>query len=103
MVLITDEMKEVVAKTRLFTVATSSITGEPNVIVVAFAKLISEDEFLVMDNFMEKTEANLKANPRIAISCWDVNPETKATRAYQFKGDADLNTLASFLMRAANG
>jgi predicted pyridoxine 5'-phosphate oxidase superfamily flavin-nucleotide-binding protein len=88
MALVTDEMKEVVSKTRLFAIGTSSLAGEPNVVVIAFAKLISDDVFLLMDNFMEKTEANLQTNPRIAISCWDVNPETKVSRAYQFKGDA---------------
>ena len=87
MSLINEDMKDVVSKTRIFSIATASPDGEPNVVPITFAKLISDDEFLVMDNFMEKTEANLKANPRIAISCWDVNPQTKVTRAYQFKGD----------------
>ncbi len=88
MVQITDEMKDVVSKARMFAVATSSPDGEPNVVAITFAKLISDDEFLLMDNFMEKTEANLKANPRVAISCWDVNWQTMVARGYQFKGDA---------------
>lgn len=87
MTLITDEMRDVISRTRIFSIATASLDSEPNVVPITFAKLISDDEFLVMDNFMEKTEANLKSNPRIAISCWDVNLQTKVTRAYQFKGD----------------
>ena len=88
MIQITDDMKDVISKTRIFSVATASPDNEPNVVPITFAKLISDDEFLVMDNFMEKTEANLKANPRMAISCWDINPQTKVARAYQFKGCA---------------
>ena len=85
---ITEEMKDVISKTNLFSVATASSNAEPNVVPIKFVRLISDDEFLVMDNFMDKTEANMKANPRMAISCWVMNPETKAARAYQFKGDA---------------
>ena len=92
MALITDEMKDVASKARIFAVATSSLNGEPNVVAITFAKVVSDDEFLVMDNFMEKTEANLKANPRVAISCWDLNPQTKINRGYQFKGDARFET-----------
>jgi predicted pyridoxine 5'-phosphate oxidase superfamily flavin-nucleotide-binding protein len=85
---ITEEMKDVVSKARIFAVATSSLDGKPNVVPVTFAKVLSDDEFLLMDNFMEKTEANLKANPHVAISCWDVNWQTMAARGYQLKGDA---------------
>ncbi len=41
---------------------------------------------------MEKYEDNLTANPRIAISCWVTDPQTKTTRAYQFKGDVRFET-----------
>ena len=84
---ITEEMKDVISKVRIFSIATSAPDGTPNVVPVTFAKLISDTEFLLMDNFMEKTEANLKANPKVAISCWDVNWQTMEARGYQFKGD----------------
>ena len=92
MALITDEMKDVASKVRMFAISTSSLDGEPNVVPITFAKIISDDEWLLMDNFMEKTEANLKANPRVAISCWDVNWQTMEARGYQFKGDARFET-----------
>ena len=85
---ITEEMKEVAAKARLFAVATATKNGEPNVVPIAFAKVLSDDEILLMDNFMKKTEENLKANPRVAVSVWDVNWETMVAKGYQFKGDA---------------
>lgn len=85
---ITEEMKEVALKGLLFAVATADKNGEPNVVPITFAKVISDDEILLMDNFMKKTEANLKANPKVAVSFWDVNWETMAAKGYQFKGDA---------------
>jgi len=88
MALITEEMKEAANKTGLFAVATSSTDGVPNVVPIKFAKVISDDEILVMDNYMEKTEANIKENPRVAISCWYVDPETKNSHGFQFKGEA---------------
>lgn len=86
--MITEEMKEAANNTGLFAVATCSKDGVPNVVPIKFAKVISDDEILVMDNYMDKTEANLKANPQIAVSCWFVNPETKKSHGFQFKGEA---------------
>jgi len=90
--IITQEMKDVAAKTGIFAVATSSKNGEPNVVSITFVKILSDDEILVMDNFMQKTEANLKENPRISVACWYIDPETHAAHAYQFKGDARIET-----------
>ncbi len=83
MVQITEKMKDV---------PSSSSDGEPDVDAITFAKVLSDDEMLVMDNFLDKTKANLKANPRIAISCWVTDPQTKTTRAYQFQGDPRFET-----------
>jgi len=89
---ITERMREVISKTHLFSVATASAKGEPNVVAIAFVRQLSDHELLVMDNFMGKTKANLKENPQIAISCWVTDPQTDATRAYQFKGVARFET-----------
>ncbi|MBN1536453.1 MAG: pyridoxamine 5'-phosphate oxidase family protein [Anaerolineales bacterium] len=88
MAVITGEMKEVASKTQLFAIGTSSKAGEPNVVPVTFAKLLADDHIMLVDNFMAKTEANIKENPRVAVSCWFFNPETKSHQGYQFKGNA---------------
>ncbi|MBC8521140.1 MAG: pyridoxamine 5'-phosphate oxidase family protein, partial [Methanomicrobia archaeon] len=62
-----------------------------NVVPIAFGKVLSEDEVLLMDVFMKKTEENLKANPKVAISVWDLDTLT----GYQFKGSARLETSGS--------
>lgn len=92
MTLVTEEMKTALSNNKIFSVATASPDGEPNVVAISFVKLISDDEILVMDNFMGKTAKNLEANPRVAISCWPVDPHTNEMAAYQFKGDAQIVT-----------
>ncbi|MFC1869267.1 pyridoxamine 5'-phosphate oxidase family protein [Thermodesulfobacteriota bacterium] len=82
MALITDEMKEVVANAVLPMVGTCSRDAKPNVVPIHFTKVISENEILLMDNYMNKTRANIDANPYVAISVWDA--ENK--KGYQFKG-----------------
>ncbi|MBN1536451.1 MAG: pyridoxamine 5'-phosphate oxidase family protein [Anaerolineales bacterium] len=90
MAIITEEMKGVASQTRLFAVATSSKDGVPNVVPITFAKIISDDEILIVDNYMVKTEANIKENPQAAVSCWALNPETNSFVGYQFKGNATI-------------
>lgn len=65
---ITNEMKQVVEKAEVFAVARATENGEPNVVPIAFGKVLSDDKFLLMDNFMKKTIENIKANPRVTIS-----------------------------------
>ena len=85
---ITEEMKEVAGKTRAFAVATATKEGDPHVIPVAFGKVLSEDELLLVDVFMKKTLENIKANPRIAVSVWDM----ESVKGYEFKGNARIET-----------
>ncbi len=88
---ITEEVKEVVGKSKGLAVATATKEGEPNVVPIAFGKVLSEDEVLLMDVFMEKTKENIKANPRVAISVWDMD----TFKGYQLKGSARIETSGS--------
>jgi predicted pyridoxine 5'-phosphate oxidase superfamily flavin-nucleotide-binding protein len=85
---ITEEMKEVAGKTKAFAVATITNEGTPHVIPVAFGKVLSEDELLLVDVFMTKTEENLRANPKIAASFWDMD----TLKGYEFQGTARVET-----------
>jgi hypothetical protein len=85
---ITEEMKEVAAKTRGWALATATREGLPNVVTIAFGKVLSENEILLMDVFMNKTEANIKANPNVAVAAWDL----EALKGYQFQGTARFET-----------
>ncbi len=82
MVALTQEMKDVFAKVQLFPVATASKEGVPNVVPIAFVRLVDDETIWLADNFMLKTLANVQENPRAAIYLWD--PESK--KCYQVKG-----------------
>jgi len=85
---ITEEMKQVIEEAKVFAVATASEDGEPNVVSIAFGKVLGEEEILLVDNFMKKTIKNLKTNPRAAVSVW----KTGDSKGYQFKGDVRIET-----------
>lgn len=85
---ITEEIKEVASKTRGWALATATKDGIPNVVAVAFGKLISESQILLVDVFMKKTRANIEANPNVAVAVWDM----ETLKGYQFKGTAHFET-----------
>ena len=85
---ITDEMKDIASKAKGWAVATATKDGVPNVVSIAFGKVLSENQILLMDVFMKKTEENIKANPKVAASVWDM----ESMKSYQFKGDAKIET-----------
>lgn len=45
--------------------------GRPNVIGVAFVKVVGEDKLLVTDNFMNQTIKDIKNNSNVAMVVWD--------------------------------
>jgi predicted pyridoxine 5'-phosphate oxidase superfamily flavin-nucleotide-binding protein len=82
-----DNVKDIFNMTAIYSVATASKDGLPNVVPIHFVKIYDgEDTILLVDNFMDKTLKNLKENPRIAISVWDQNKKA----AYQLKGEATI-------------
>ena len=93
---ITQEMKDVAAKARPVICATSSREGKPNGVPIGFAKIISDDEIMLADNFMHKTRQNIEENPVVAVSCW--SPEMHG--GYQFKGKARIETIGKLFDEA---
>ena len=88
MVLINEEMRAVFEKIKVFSVGTAAQDGTPNVAPIAFVQFTGGDEVWVGDNYMKKTLANVRANPRMAIYAWD--PDSK--RCYQVKGRVEVRT-----------
>ena len=81
----TEDMKELVDKAvRPFIFATVSKDGKPNGVPINFARILSGDEFMLVDNFMQKTYQNIIGNPVAAVTCWS----KEAYYGYQFKGEA---------------
>jgi len=83
---ITAEMKEIAANAEVFALATANKDDKPNVVSITFAKVLSDNELLLMDNFMQKTRQNIDANPIVAVSVW------ANSKGYQFKGKARVET-----------
>jgi len=87
MVKITAEMNEVADAAKVAVLATATKDGKPNAVPISFAKVISDDEILLMDNFMLKTRQNIAENPVAAVSLW-----ADGKGGYQFKGEVIVET-----------
>jgi Predicted flavin-nucleotide-binding protein structurally related to pyridoxine 5''-phosphate oxidase len=87
---LTQDMKDVMEKTRGYAVATCTKDGIPNVVPIHFVKIISGDEIMMADIFMKKTFENLQSNPVMAVSIWDW--DVKPRKGYQFKGTPRIET-----------
>lgn len=85
MVSLNADMKELFGRTKLFPVATASKAGVPNVAPVSSLRLVSDDTIWIADTFMNKTCANLKENPLVALYMWD--PDSK--KCFQMKGTVE--------------
>jgi uncharacterized protein len=91
MATITPEMKEIIAKMTNPIVATATRDGKPNAIPIAYFKVITDEEIMFMDNFMNKTRANIEENPLVAFTVW--SPEHRG--GFQFKGKARIEVQGS--------
>jgi predicted pyridoxine 5'-phosphate oxidase superfamily flavin-nucleotide-binding protein len=87
---LTQDMKDVMEKTRGYAIATSTKDGTPNVVPIHFIKILSDDEIMLADIFMKKTFENIQQNPIMAISVWDW--DVKPRKGYQFKGTPRIET-----------
>jgi hypothetical protein len=88
MVALSGEMKELFAKVKLFPVATASKKGIPNVTPIAFVLLVKDDTIWLADNFMQKTLANVRENPHLAVYLYD----SESKKCFQVKGSVDIRT-----------
>ncbi len=85
-------MKAVLNKIRIFPLATSSKDGTPNVVPIGMLILQPDNETIwVVDNYMSKTVANAKENPKVSIYVWD--PESPDS--YQIKGSVTVENSGS--------
>ncbi len=82
----TDRMKELFEKVPAAVVATATPDGEPNAVPVGAKKIIDDETILISDQFLNKTLANMKSNPRVALSFWEGH------EGYQLKGSITIET-----------
>lgn len=53
--------------------STIDINNKPNVIAVAYVKVVSDNQIIITDNFMKQTKENLLLNNNICLAVWDKN------------------------------
>ena len=63
--------------------------GVPNVVPVSMKQVIDDHTVMVSDQYMRKTLANIKANPRVALSVWDSEGgfQVKGSVVYEDEGE----------------
>jgi predicted pyridoxine 5'-phosphate oxidase superfamily flavin-nucleotide-binding protein len=82
----TERMKELFDKVRPVVLSTASIDGTPNAVPIGAKKIIDDETILISDQFFNKTLANMKANPKVAITYWE------GREGYQLKGTVTIET-----------
>ncbi len=87
MVRMPPDVKDTLSNQKPVPVATSSKNGVPNVIFVGLVKILDDETLMVVDNFFNKTAANLQENPRVSVLCYD--PQTK--KSFQIKGRTQIH------------
>ena len=83
---LTEEMKDLIEKQRLSFVATADLKGRTNVSPKGSIYVVDDETLAFADLYSQKTRANLKVNPNIALAVVDL----KTLRGYQFKDKAEL-------------
>jgi predicted pyridoxine 5'-phosphate oxidase superfamily flavin-nucleotide-binding protein len=88
MALLSERMKEIFSKQRIFVLGTADLNGTPNAVPIGAVKILDDETILVSDQYFHKTLNNLKQNPTVAISFW----ERETGEGYQIKGKAAIHT-----------
>jgi len=71
--------------------ATIDNLGNPHNIAVGFVKVVSKDELIISNNYLEETIKNIKKNPNVALVVWARNWEDNCI-GYELKGIAQYFT-----------
>jgi len=82
----TDRMQELFNKVTTVVLTTATSEGTPNAVPVGAKKIIDPETILISDQFLNKTLANIKSNPKVAITYWD------GFEGYQLKGTVTIET-----------
>ncbi len=83
---LTPEMKDLIETQKVCFAATADQNGKPNVSPKGSIYVVDDETVAFADLYSQKTRANLRVNPGIALAVVDL----KALKGYQFKGKAEL-------------
>lgn len=82
----TQRMQDLFNKVRPVILSTATADGVPNAVPVGAKKIIDAETILISDQFLNKTLANMKNNPRVAVTFWEGH------EGYQLKGSITIET-----------
>jgi len=80
------EVRKTLDKQKPTPIATADASGTPNVVYVSFLKVLDDETLMISDNFFLKTAANLEANPKMAVVCYD----SETNKSFQIKGSIEV-------------
>ncbi len=83
---LTEEMLEEMKATGIISFATASKDGTPNVVPVGMIFMGDDGKIWLIDNYLNKTLANLKENPKAAFYIWTRDFK----ESYQIKGSVTI-------------
>jgi predicted pyridoxine 5'-phosphate oxidase superfamily flavin-nucleotide-binding protein len=83
---LTQEMKDLIESQKLCFVATGDQNGKPNVSPKGSIFVVDDETLAFADLYSQKTRANLRVNPQIALAVVDL----KVLKGFQFRGKAEL-------------
>jgi uncharacterized protein len=82
----TERMQKLFEKVPAVVLSTSTVDGRPNSVPVGSKKIIDNETILISNQFLNKTLANLKANPKVSLTFWE------GMEGYQLKGTVTIET-----------
>jgi predicted pyridoxine 5'-phosphate oxidase superfamily flavin-nucleotide-binding protein len=82
----TEKIVEMFEKVPIAILATATPDGIPNAVPVGSKKIIDNETILISDQFLNKTLANMKANPKVSLTFWEGHD------GYQVKGSVTIET-----------
>ena len=77
------EIKELIESEAL-AFSTVNPNGTPNVIGVAFVKVVSQNQLIITDNYMKQTKENISKNSAVCLAVWN-----KDFEGYKIVGNAE--------------
>jgi hypothetical protein len=86
MALLTEELKEQIAKVGVCHLVTASKAGVPNAAPMGAFWIMDNDTIWIANNFMNKTIANIKENPQVSLLVWSRD----IGNCFQLKGTAEV-------------
>ncbi|NQT73800.1 MAG: pyridoxamine 5'-phosphate oxidase family protein [Chloroflexi bacterium] len=82
----TQRIKELFDKTPTVVLSTATVDGIPNAVPVGAKKILDAETILISNQYLNKTLANMKANPKVGLTFW------QEREGYQLKGTATVET-----------